>query len=65
MRRAGSLIASVPTEAGAAYRGAGAGALRFALVRLPDATPLDGLRVHALDAAGALVAVLADGTPRS
>ena len=60
VRRAGVLLASAPTEAGAAYRGAGAGSLRFALVRLPDAAPTDGLRVHGLDAQGALVAVLAD-----
>ena len=60
VRRAGVLLASARTEAGAAYRGAGAGSLRFALVRLPDAAPTDSLRVHGLDAQGAPVAVLAD-----
>ena len=60
VRRAGVLLASAPTEAGAAYRGVGAGSLRFALLRLPDTAPIAGLRVHALDAAGSLIAVLAD-----
>jgi len=60
VRRAGVLLASGATVAGAAYRGAGAGSLRFALVRLADTAPLDGLRVHALDATGTLVTVLAE-----
>jgi len=59
VRRAGALLASGPTLAGEAYRGVRAGSLRFARVRLPDTARLDGLRVHALDAAGTLVAVLA------
>jgi hypothetical protein len=59
VRRAGALLASGATVAGEAYRGVRAGSLRFALVRLLDTAPLGGLRVHALDAAGKLVAVLA------
>jgi len=59
VRRAGVLLASAPTVAGEAYRGVHAGALRFALVRLAVKPGIDGLRVRALDAAGGLVAVLA------
>ena len=59
VRRAGVLLASAPTVAGEAYKGVRAGTVRFALVRLPKATRADGLRVRALNAAGALVEVLA------
>lgn len=60
VRRGGVLLASEATVAGAAYRGAGAGSLRFTLVRLADTALLDGLRIHALDASGTLVTVLAE-----
>ena len=57
IRRAGRSLGTAPTVAGEAYKGSSAGKVRFALVRLPSGTEADGLRVHAKDAAGALVAV--------
>jgi hypothetical protein len=59
VRRAGQLVVSGSTVAGEAYKGKRAGQVRFALLRLPDNTREDGLRVRGLDAAGALVTVLA------
>jgi hypothetical protein len=59
VRRAGVLLAGGPTVAGEAYRGVRAGAVRFALVRLPKAARTDGLRVRALDGAGSLISVIA------
>lgn len=58
VRRGGRLLAAGATEAGAVYRGVGAGEVRFAVVHLPDEAPEDGLRVRALDGAGTLVAVV-------
>ena len=59
VRRAGVLLASAPTVAGEAYKGVRAGSVRFALVRLPKGTRMDGLRVRAVDAAGSLISVTA------
>jgi len=64
VRRAGVLLANGATVAGEDYRGKRAGSVRFALVRLPARRKLDGLRVRALDAAGAAVEVLAPGDGR-
>ena len=58
VRRAGTLLASGPTVAGAAYTGVRAGSVRFALLALPADAPADGLRIRALNAAGMPVAVL-------
>ncbi len=60
VRRAGELLGSGPTMAGEAYRGARAGSVRFAVVRLPRGAPDDGLRVRALDAGGVVQETLAD-----
>jgi hypothetical protein len=59
VRRAGVLVATTPTVAGEAYRDAGAGSVRFALVRLPRTVPMDGLRIRALDGSGAVLEALA------
>jgi len=59
VRRAGALLVTGPTVAGAAYKGLRAGSVRFALVRLPKDVKTDGLRVRALSAGGALVDALA------
>ena len=59
VRRAGALLVAGPTGAGAEYKGLRAGSVRFALVRLPKAVRTDGLRVRALNGAGALVEALA------
>ena len=59
LRRAGRLLTTAATVDGAPYAGRSAGKVRFALVRLPAATREDGLRVHAVDAGGALVSVFA------
>jgi len=61
VRRAGKLLASGPTVAGEAYRGRRAGRVRFALLRLPAGVGEAGLRVRAIDAAGAPVKVFAPG----
>lgn len=61
VRRAGALLATGPTVVADAYKGRGAAALRFAVVGLPRGARTDGLRVRALDAPGAPVAVLAAG----
>ncbi len=61
VRRTGKLLASGPTIAGEAYRGRRAGSVRFALLRLPATVENDGLRVRALDASGAPVAVFDPG----
>jgi hypothetical protein len=58
VRRAGQLLSAGATVASAAYTGKRADTLRFALVRLPAGAPEDGLRVRAIAANGALVAVL-------
>ena len=58
VRRAGQLLSAGATVAGEAYTGKRAGTLRFALVRLPAGSRSDGLRVRALAANGALLAVL-------
>jgi hypothetical protein len=63
-RVSGRLVGTAVTVAGAQYIVRYAGAARFALVRLAPKTPVPGLRVHALDAAGTLVAVLDAGGPR-
>jgi len=57
LRRAGRLLTAGPTVGAGAYRGKSAGRVRFALLRMPPGGPVDGLRVHALDATGALVSV--------
>ena len=57
LRRAGKLLGGGPTIGGAAYAGRFAGTLRFALIRIPASPELDGLRIHAFDAAGTLIAV--------
>jgi hypothetical protein len=49
---------------GAAYTGAAAGSVRFALVPVSPTTRARGLRVFAKDAADALVAVVDSGGPR-
>jgi hypothetical protein len=59
VRRAGVLLGTGSTVAGDAYKGVRAGSVRFALIRLTKAKKTDGLRVRALNAAGALVEVLA------
>ncbi len=58
VRRTGRLVGTAATVPGEAYKGAAAGKVRFALARLAPGTPDDGLRVHAKDGAGRLVAVL-------
>ena len=65
VRRAGKLLATGPTVVGEAYKGKGAAQLRFALVPLPPGARTDGLRVRALDASGAPVAVVAADDGRS
>ena len=64
VRRLGEVVGTAGTVAGEAYRGALAGSLRFALVRVARDTRLTGLRVHARDAAGTLLAVLDAGGGR-
>lgn len=64
VRRAGQLLSAGATVAGAAYTGKRAGALRFALVRLPAGALEDGLRVRAIAASGATVAVLSSSVDR-
>jgi hypothetical protein len=59
VRRAGKLLADAPTVAGEAYGGVRAGEVRFALVRLPDRSRLDGLRVRALDGSGVVLETVA------
>ncbi len=58
VRRAGRLVGAAATVAGEAYKGTASDKVRFALARLAPGTPFDGLRVHARDGAGRLVAVL-------
>ncbi len=64
VRRAGQLLSAGATVAGEAYTGKRAGMLRFALVRLPAGARRDGLRVRALAANGALLAVLSVSSDR-
>ena len=64
VRRLGKVVGRAATVPGDAYNGAAAGAVRFALVRVAEGTRPSGLRVHAKDAAGALVAVLDSGGER-
>ncbi len=59
VRRAGVVVAGAPTVGPGAYRGTRAHSRRFVVVRLPEGSRGGGLRVRALDAAGALVAVAA------
>ena len=59
LRRAGLVVGNGAVVAGEAYTGKAAGRLRFALVRLAPGTPADGLRAHARDGAGTLLAAYA------
>lgn len=61
LRSLGKVVGGGVTVAGDAYKGAAAGSLRFALARLTRDASIDALRVHAIDAAGALVAVVGSG----